>query len=202
MVSLRIGSFRSRPISATDRVVLDHIRRHAEEGIADRSVLETIPLPEETKEKSLVSLEHRGHILLGISHVATLSQLRADLKREQDRNRARKQRNLKQEWPLRRKVANLFPRLVNRNANPEPRSAAYTVPLVFQPFIADPNRRSAHLKKRPADVEILAGPYYPSELGGYLQSEQEQIAAHREVWLIYTRKAAYLGIRRKIHSPQ
>lgn len=169
---------------------------------AEHGILPIDRLPPAIGSETLTSLASSGLILLTDSHLADCSRIRAEHKKETDRNRLRSRSGsgLSPTRPFTDRLLRLFPAIAPpRQAVARP--ATYNIPAAFKPLIEDPERKSCHRTKRPPDVEEFAGPYYPGDLHGYLQVETEQTAAHREVWLLYTRKAAFLGIKRRVHMP-
>lgn len=164
-----------------------------------------IIFPSDSIDSVTTSLTSRGHILLENNHVAPLSILRRELKKEVDRNAKAVKRHRKPPgWPLHRRVAQAFP----STCPPQPKApvpASYCYPSAFGPTITDHQAaggKAIHRTRRPGDVQEIAGPYAPHELPALLQILTEQTAARREVWILYTRKNAYVGTRHRTHVPK
>ena len=198
----RATRHRLTPIDLHTLHTLRHLARPTH-GILPRAHLILPGIPPEILAASLASLASSGHILLTTSHLADLSRVRAELKKEHDRNTFRTRHNTRvpPSAPFRQQIQTLFPSTRPRPRKPSRRGPAYTTPSAFQPLIAERLPHATHLRSRPADVSILSGPYLPSELHAYLQAEAEQRAAHRIPWLLYNRKSIHLGIQRLLHTP-
>jgi hypothetical protein len=146
--------------------------------------------PGQTRE-ALAMLHARRLILLGSTHFAIASQLSRALKRERDRNHQRARHTATPaDWTLHRRVLDLFPQL----RGPLQRPSTYTIPAAFAPLLA--LHESHHKSACPADVEILTEACYAGELQTVLTLLEEQLSAHRQPVLLYTRKAVYVGVRR------
>lgn len=196
----------ARRITFHESLALDTLRAFADpDGIGSRApvapvalVSANLQIPAEHAVSLLSSLESRRLILLTERYFAISSRLSKALKKERDRNRQRalnpatvnSQASTPPDWTLHHRARQLFPCLRARMDRPP----SYTVPAAFAPLLG--RHEHFHKKDCPPDVEILTEACYPGELSSILTMIEEQLSAHRQPVLLYTRKAIYLGIRR------
>jgi len=181
-------------------LALDLLRTFAgPDGIGSRASVHPVPLvahhlliSDQQASALLSSLKSRRLILLTESDFAISSQLSKALKQERDRNRQRtRSAGTGPDWTLHETARRLFPCLRARLERP----ATYTLPAAFAPLLG--TLPHAHKRECPPDVEILTEACYAGELQTVLTLIEEQRSARREPFLLYTRKALYVGVRRR-----
>lgn len=150
----------------------------------------TLSISKESVSDSLALLIRCKSILLGTNHVAILSQLSKALRIERERNRIRTKRGGTPDWTLHRDALKIFPALRGPIERPE----SYNRPAAFEKLLE--KFPSYHKRDCPANVEIITEACYPGELQSVLTYIAEQQSAKRQVALLYTRKAIYLGLVR------
>ena len=74
-------------------------------------------------------------------------------------------------------------------------AASYNTPREFKTYFA--RYHHCHKSHVPHEVEVWAGPFLSSEIPQLDKAIVEQESAKREVWLVYTRKAVWVGFKKR-----
>jgi hypothetical protein len=113
--------------------------------------------------------------------------VRDNFRAEKDRNRKRARRGKPQEWPFCEMIRRHFPSACPHPVRDDFRPSSYLVPSVFEPLLK--KFPHSHLKQRPVNGEVIAGPYLPGDFKMLVRILEEKMGMGFKLHLLYTRKS-------------
>jgi len=123
----------------------------------------------------------------GACSIACPRLVRDSFRVEKDRNRKRARRGKPQHWPFADMIRRHFPGVCPQPVRDDFRHSSYLVPSVFEPLLK--KFPHSHLKQRPVNGEVIAGPYLPADFPMLVRLLEEKMQMGFRLHLLYTRKS-------------
>jgi len=153
------------------------------ERVTGLPAIQAGPILDHLAAQNLI-LRHQSDALLALDCPRFV---RTSLRSEKDRNRKRSSRGKPSEWPISDTIRRHFPATCPQPVRTDSRPVSYLLPSVFEPLLK--KFPHSHLKQRPVNGEVIAGPYLPADFPMLVRLLEEKMTMGFRLHLLYTRKS-------------